>query len=101
MHVDRHPLDYFDFEGVISPGHAGSGDVTIGDWGTWTMTRGVDPIVAVGAGGLHFDLDGGKLRGHFALVRRGPCGAKEQWLMMNQRDAYAVPGWHADDYPRR
>ena len=52
VHDDDHPLDCFDLEGVISPGHAGSGDVTVWDWGTWTITRGVDPIVAVGAGDL-------------------------------------------------
>src|SRR5438067_3330613 len=35
VHVEDHPLDYFDFEGVIAQGEYGGGDVVVWDWGTW------------------------------------------------------------------
>ena len=44
-------------------------------------------------------VDGTKLNGHFALVRRGKRGDKEQWLMLHKKDEYAVEGWDAEDHP--
>ena len=99
VHVEDHRLDYFDFEGVIRAGESGAGDVIVWDWGTWTISDGADPIEATEAGDLHFDLHGRKLRGHFALVRRGPTGTKEQWLLLHKHDRYAAPGWDAEDHP--
>src|SRR5687768_4562380 len=74
VHVEDHPLDYYDFEGVIPAGEYGGGDVIVWDWGTWQLAGTDDPIAAVAAGSLHFDLHGDKLAGRFALVRRGPPG---------------------------
>ncbi len=100
VHVEDHPLEYFDFEGVIPSGEYGGGDVIVWDWGTWSITDDVDPIEATEAGDLHFDMHGEKLRGHFALVRRGERGSKEQWLLLKKRDESAVEGWDPEDYPR-
>jgi bifunctional non-homologous end joining protein LigD len=100
VHVEDHPLEYFDFEGVIPSGEYGGGDVIVWDWGTWSITGDVDPIEATEAGDLHFDLKGEKLCGHFALVRRGDRGAKEQWLLIKKRDECAVEGWDPEEYPR-
>ena len=99
VHVEDHPLEYFDFEGVIPGGQYGGGDVIVWDWGTWAISDGADPIAATEKGDLHFDLDGTKLNGHFALVRRGKRGDKEQWLMLHKKDEYAVEGWDAEDHP--
>ena len=100
VHVEDHPLGYFDFEGVIPAGEYGGGDVIVWDWGTWQLTDADDPIAAVEAGDLHFDLFGEKLHGHFALVRRGAPGAREQWMLFHKRDEHAVDGWDAEDHPR-
>jgi bifunctional non-homologous end joining protein LigD len=100
VHVEDHPLEYFDFEGVIPGSEYGGGDVIVWDWGTWAITDGADPIEATEAGDLHFDLFGDKLRGHFALVRRGPRDSKEQWLLVHKHDEHAVDGWDAEDDPR-
>ena len=100
VHVEDHPLEYFDFEGVIPGGQYGAGDVIVWDWGTWRIDDDADPIAATEAGDLHFDLFGEKLSGHFALVRRRGRDGKEEWLLLHKHDEHAVPGWNAEDYPR-
>lgn len=98
VHVEDHPLDYFDFEGVIPEGEYGGGDVIVWDWGTWQAADSEDPIEAIDAGNLHFDLHGEKLRGRFVLVRRAGDG-KEQWLLLKKRDADALAGWDPEQHP--
>ena len=66
FHVEDHPLEYFDFEGVIPAGEYGGGDVIVWDGGTWDryyQREGRDPVDAVADGELHFDLHGEKLQG--------------------------------------
>lgn len=101
VHVEDHPVDYFDFEGVIPKGEYGGGDVIVWDWGTWSLAKGDDPVAAVEAGDLHFSLDGEKLHGRFVLVRsKRQQGSGEQWLMLHKNDEFAVPGWDAEDHLR-
>ncbi len=102
VHVEDHPIEYFDFEGVIPKGEYGGGDVIVWDWGTWEPARDGDPRAAVERGELHFDLRGEKLGGRFVLVRRdrGPDGSgKEQWLLLHKHDEFAQPGWDPEDHP--
>jgi bifunctional non-homologous end joining protein LigD len=96
VHVEDHPLAYADFEGVIPEGSYGGGDVVVWDRGTWVPDG--DPATALAKGDLHFDLFGEKLRGRFALVRRGRPGGKEQWLLIHKADEHAVAGWDAEDH---
>jgi bifunctional non-homologous end joining protein LigD len=96
-HVEDHPLDYFDFEGVIPAGEYGGGDVIVWDWGTWSLAKGKDPLRAIESGDLHFDLHGERLRGRFALVRRGRDD--KQWLLIHKHDDDAVSGWDPEDHP--
>jgi bifunctional non-homologous end joining protein LigD len=101
VHVEDHPIEYFDFEGVIPKGEYGGGDVIVWDWGTWHPARTDDPAAAIEAGELHFDLDGQKLAGRFVLVRTGKDGSgKEQWLLLHKNDDHAQPGWDPEDHPR-
>jgi bifunctional non-homologous end joining protein LigD len=100
VHVEDHPLDYFDFEGVIPEGEYGAGDVIVWDWGTWEPADGDDPEGAIAAGELHFDLHGEKLRGRFVLVRtKTNRDGKESWLLLHKNDEVAVSGWDPEDHP--
>jgi bifunctional non-homologous end joining protein LigD len=104
FHVEDHPLDYFDFEGVIPAGEYGGGDVIVWDAGTWEpydAEEATDPGRAVAEGELHVRLAGEKLDGQFVIVRtRADDSGKEQWLLLHKHDEYAVIGWNAEDHPR-
>jgi bifunctional non-homologous end joining protein LigD len=100
VHVEDHPLEYFDFEGIIPKGEYGGGDVIVWDWGTWQPAETDDPARAIERGELHFDLHGEKLAGRFVLVRRDDARpGKEQWLLIHKNDDHARPGWDPEDHP--
>jgi bifunctional non-homologous end joining protein LigD len=101
VHVEDHPIEYRDFEGVIPAGEYGGGDVIVWDRGTWSPVDTTDPAQAIAGGELHFDLHGEKLKGRFVLVRTGrPVeGEQEQWLLLKKRDEYAQPGWDPEAHP--
>jgi bifunctional non-homologous end joining protein LigD len=111
VHVEDHPIEYFDFEGVIPAKQYGAGDVIVWDWGTWEPEAETpDPAKAIDDGELKFVLNGQKVRGRFTIVRtsRRPGSApstafeddSEQWLLIKKRDATAVAGWDAEDFPQ-
>ena len=102
FHVDDHPMEYLDFEGVIPPGEYGGGDVTVWDRGTWEPHGTDDPAAAVAAGELHAEVHGEKLRGRLVLVRTGGGDGSdsEQWLLVHKHDEHAVDGWEPDGHPR-
>jgi len=104
MHVEDHPVDYGEFEGVIPSGY-GAGIVMLWDKGTWTPETD-DVEAALKKGDLKFTLDGYKLKGSWVLVRtkgwgsssrRGgssdpPAGeGKTSWLLIKHRDDWAGP----------
>jgi bifunctional non-homologous end joining protein LigD len=100
-HVDDHPMEYVDFEGIIPSGQYGGGDVIVWDAGTWEPHGTDDPAAAVAGGELHAEVYGEKLRGRLVLVRRAGEGSdREQWLLLHKRDDHAVEGWDPDDHPR-
>jgi bifunctional non-homologous end joining protein LigD len=101
VHVEDHPLEYADFEGVIPTGEYGGGDVVVWDRGTWVPATGDDPVESVRRGELHFDVHGEKLSGRFVLVRTTPRvgaapSAREQWLLLHKHDEHAQAGWDAE-----
>jgi bifunctional non-homologous end joining protein LigD len=99
VHVEDHPIEYADFEGVIPAGEYGGGDVIVWDRGRWAPAKKGSPRRAVEAGELHFDLHGEKLRGRFVLIRRDrDRSAKEQWLLLHKRDEFARAGWNPEDH---
>ena len=90
MHVEDHPIDYRDFEGVIPSGY-GAGIVMLWDRGTWTPE--VDDVdAALKQGDLKLTLNGYKLKGSWALVRtKGGPGSNHgrSWLLIKHRDEWS------------
>ena len=93
MHVEDHPLEYGEFEGIIPKGQYGGGTVLLWDRGTWEPVG--DPHKSYRAGSLKFTLKGKKLRGGWALVKIGgrrKDGDDRSWLLIKERDRQARPG---------
>lgn len=91
MHVEDHPIEYGEFEGVIPEGY-GAGIVMLWDRGTW-VPESDDIDAALKKGDLKFTLDGYKLKGSWVLVRtKGPSyGEGRSWLLIKHRDDWAGP----------
>ncbi|HET8721487.1 MAG TPA: DNA ligase D [Nitrospira sp.] len=96
VHVEDHPLEYAQFEGVIPPNQYGAGSVLIWDRGVWRPQG--DPREGYRQGVLKFRLEGQKLHGGWTLVRMHSRAGdsrengKENWLLIKERDAEARPG---------
>jgi bifunctional non-homologous end joining protein LigD len=86
VHVEDHPLEYGDFEGIIPAGNYGAGGVIVWDRGRWTPIG--DPRDGLANGKLLFDLEGFKLHGRWTLVKIKK-GEKE-WLLIKERDAHVA-----------
>src|ERR1700730_5175369 len=65
VHVEDHPLEYGDFEGVIPQGQYGGGTVLVWDRGVWAPNG--DPHKGLAKGKLDFELAGEKLKGAWHL----------------------------------
>jgi len=112
MHVEDHPVSYFDFEGNIPEGNYGAGSVMVWDVGTWQPLSPVqkdgkylpgteaDAAAMLAKGDLKFRLNGKRLKGDFALVKmkgRRPGSKGNEWLMIKKHDDQVVEGYDAGD----
>ena len=100
--VEDHPLDYATYEGVISHGNYGGGQVIVWDTGTYSPDE--DGRLSFGnraeaearmrqdleKGKLSITLRGRKLRGSWTLVRT--ARSPSDWLLIKHRDEHADPG---------
>src|SRR5713226_250812 len=87
VHVEDHPLEYGDFEGLIPEGNYGAGAVIVWDRGVWVPLE--DAHEGMQKGKLLFELRGYKLRGKWTLVKikRG----EKEWLLIKEKDGYVQP----------
>jgi bifunctional non-homologous end joining protein LigD len=86
VHVEDHPLEYGDFEGLIPAGNYGAGAVIVWDRGEWVPHG--DPLEGLSKGKLLFELRGYKLRGMWTLVKIKK--SEKDWLFIKERDAWAA-----------
>src|SRR2546426_2878401 len=84
VHVEDHPIEYGDFEGIIPEGNYGAGAVIVWDRGAWVPIE--DPHAGLAKVKLLFELRGYKLRGVWTLVKIKK--SVKDWLLIKERDAY-------------
>ncbi len=101
MQVEDHPVEYGDFEGVISEGEYGGGTVMVWDTGEW-LPETDDVEEALRKGDLKFTLRGKKLKGSWVLVRTRGYGSNEgkAWLLIKHLDEFAAKGDITAEEPR-
>lgn len=96
VHVEDHPLEYADFEGIIPKGNYGAGQMIVWDRGRYVPL--LDMEEGLETGKLLFELKGYKLRGRWTLVKlkKDPTG----WLLIKERDEWANATGEAGFSPR-
>ena len=87
--VPDHSLGYIDFEGTISEGSYGAGDVRIWDKGEYETDG--DAEAQLKKGKLVFNFYGAKLKGEFTLVKM--WNQEKNWLIIKSQDEFADKNW--------
>ena len=98
VHVEDHPVEYADFEGVIAPGNYGAGSVIVWDRGWYRSTKPEDPLEQLRRGKVEVELFGYKLRGRWTLARMS--GKESEWLLLKKADGGAAGEELVDRYPQ-
>lgn len=86
VHVEDHPIEYGNFEGIIPEGEYGGGTVMLWDTGIW-IPQVENAHKAYQDGNLTFELKGKKLRGLWKLIRIKTT--PKNWLLIKIKDNYA------------
>jgi len=89
VHVEDHPIEYGDFEGVIPAGNYGAGSVIVWDYGWYRSTKPTDPLQQLARGKLEVEIFGYKMRGRWTLARMS--GKDRDWLLLKKADGAALP----------
>jgi bifunctional non-homologous end joining protein LigD len=100
MHVEDHPLEYADFEGVIPAGNYGAGSVIVWDRGWYGSFKPEDLLDQYERGKMELELHGSKLRGRWTLVRMGGKNKSgKEWLLLKKADGAATSYEMVERYP--
>lgn len=98
VHVEDHPIEYANFEGIIPPDNYGAGSVIVWDQGTYRDVKEGDPLEHLARGKLELEFFGYKMRGRWTLVRMSK--SEKDWLLLKKVDAAASSEQLIDRYPR-
>ncbi|MEW6684422.1 MAG: DNA ligase D [Nitrospirota bacterium] len=98
VHVEDHPIEYGDFEGVIPAGNYGAGAVIVWDRGWYRLVKEGDPLEQLAKGKLEFELFGFKLRGRWTLARMAK--KDKEWLLLKKADRGAHETELTERYPQ-
>jgi bifunctional non-homologous end joining protein LigD len=97
VHVEDHPVEYADFEGIIPEGNYGAGAVIVWDRGWYRLLKEGAPAAQLSAGRVEVELFGLKLRGRWTLARMS--GKDKDWLLLKKADAFAGSDEATERYP--
>jgi bifunctional non-homologous end joining protein LigD len=97
VHVEDHPIEYADFEGIIPAGNYGAGAVIVWDRGWYRLVKDGTPAAQLTAGRLEVELFGIKLCGRWTLARMG--GKSKEWLLLKKADAFVAADEATDRFP--
>src|SRR5438552_4004771 len=97
VHVEDHPVEYADFEGIIPEGNYGAGAVIVWDLGWYRLVKAGAPAEQLASGRLEVELFGVKLRGRWTLARMS--GSGKDWLMLKKADAFAGADEATERFP--
>jgi len=91
IQTEDHPYEYANFEGHISQGQYGAGEMLIWDKGVWTPD--VDDVEkALASGKLYFYLKGKRIFGRFRMIKTHYKG-KDSWLISRVDQFDPWPGF--------
>ena len=97
VHVEDHPIEYADFEGVIPEGSYGAGPSIVWDAGRFQLLKPEPASEQIARGKLEFELFGYKLKGRWTLARMS--GKDRDWLLLKKSDEYAGETEPTERYP--
>ena len=98
VHVEDHPLEYANFEGVIPAGNYGAGSVIVWDRGAYRSFKPEDVREQYARGKLELELFGHKLGGRWTLVRMSK--SEKDWLLLKKVDGAASDSDAIERWPR-
>jgi bifunctional non-homologous end joining protein LigD len=98
VHVEDHPLEYANFEGVIPSGNYGAGSVIVWDRGTYRSFKPEDIREQYARGKLELEMFGHKLGGRWTLVRMSK--SEKDWLLLKKVDGAAADQDAIERWPR-
>ncbi len=98
VHVEDHPVEYADFEGVIPEGNYGAGSVIVWDRGWYRIVKEGSPLDHLAKGKLELELFGYKMRGRWTLVRMSK--SEKDWLLLKKADTAAAKEEATERYPQ-
>jgi len=97
VHVEDHPIEYADFEGVIPEGSYGAGPSIVWDAGRFQLLKPEPASEQIARGKLEFELFGFKLKGRWTLARMS--GKDRDWLLLKKSDEYVGDVEPTERYP--
>ena len=94
VHVEDHPMDYIDFEGIIPKEQYGGGTVMVWDMGTFLVGGSNDYQESekllkkmYAQGNIKIEMKGKKIKGLYHLIHMR--GKDQEWLLIKGEDKYA------------
>src|SRR5262245_34729689 len=98
VHVEDHPLEYADFEGVIPRDNYGAGAVIVWDHVRYRSAKPEALLAQLERGRLEVELRGHKLRGRWTLTRMS--GTAKDWLMIRKAGEAILEEEATERHPR-